>query len=237
MIELRLTMKSIKIVFVALMFGCQPTGNCDLKEILFPKLPTHGWIVPLEHLWEHSDSIQDVICVGNSDWLYLKISNYYLQYELADLRNNCEGQPPFCYPLRRRDRFEVLVNSQNAILVEGKIAMLTDIDSLFQVVYINPAQNKNFVTKPSSSAITLKWDVRASKDTVEMVIRELMLGYENSLASLYKTSTKQETCDSISSNYEKIKDDYPFNLQLHFGREFTLGGRVPPPPPPPPIKN
>jgi len=226
-------MKNFKLVILFVLLGCQTSENCNLTDILFPEPPPHGWVVPLENVWEHSDSIQDVICAGNSDWLYLKINNNYLHYELADLRNNCEGQPIYCGPLRSRDRFEVLVNSQNTILVEGRLAMLTDIDSLFQVTYLNPDQNKDFVTKPKSSAITLKWDVRASKDTVELVIRELMYGYENSIASLYKTSAKEEACDFISSNYEMIRDEYPFNLQLLFGSEFTLGGRVPPPPPAP----
>lgn len=231
-------MKTYIKVGVLLFIGACTTRNqnCDLLQVLFPEPPAHGWVVPIENIWEHSDSIQDLICAGNSDWLYLKISQNYLHYELADLRNNCPNQPPFCYPLRRRDRFEVLVNSENTILVEGEVATLTDIDSLFQVVYLNPDQNKNYVTKPKSSAITLKWDVRASKDTVELVIKELMIGYENSIASLYKTSSKQEACDSIISNFEKIKYDYPFNLQLYCGSEFTLGGRVPLPPPPPPLE-
>jgi hypothetical protein len=204
-----------------------------LKDILFPEPPPHGWVLPIEDLWEHSDSIQDKICEGNYDWLYLKENDNYIHYDLVDSRRICPDQPIYCGPLRKRDRFEVFVNSQNTILVEGKVAMLTDVDSLFQVIYLNPDQNKDFVTKPSSSAITLKWDERASKDTVELVIKELMYGYENSIASLYKTSTKQEAWDSISLNCEIIKDEYPFNLQLHFGRNFTLGGRVPPPPPPP----
>ena len=45
-------------------------------------------------------------------------------------------------------------------------------------------------------------------------------------------TTEAALCDSFWRYLNKIQNKYPFNLQLHFGREFTLGGRVPPPPPP-----
>lgn len=228
-------MRGIKILFLVLMLGCRPSETCDLKAIFFPKPLDSALILELDDVWMYSDAILDVLCETRLSSIYLKIDSTCLHFSSEEITNSCSGIVS-CGPIRRRDRFEVLVNSQNTILVEGEVATLTDIDSLFQVIYLNPDQNKNYVTKPKSSAITLKWDVRASKDTVELVIKELMIGYENSIASLYKTSSKQEACDSIISNFEKIKYDYPFNLQLYFGSEFTLGGRVPLPPPPPPLE-
>ena len=226
-------MKSIKTVFIALLFGCQPTENCDLKEILFPNPSEDALVFELDDIWVYSDSIKNVICEAGLSPLYLSIDSSYLHYTSEEITNSCLDIIS-CGPIRRRNRFEVLVNSKNELFVEGEAAPLTDIDSLFRVVYMNPNQNKDYITKPKSNAITLNWNVRASKDTLELVIKELMHGYESSITSLYNTGTKQAACDSISLNLEKIQYNYPFNLQLHFGREFIPGGRVPPPPPPAP---
>ena len=222
-----------KIIIFLLLLGCNPKSKCDLWKVLFPAPPEHGWVLPMRTIWVHSDSIQDVICAGDNGWLYLKVKERYIKYELTDLRNSCANQPPFCYPMKRRDKFEILVNSNNNILVESRLSSIPQIDSLFQLVYLNPNNSRGYITNPSNSAISLKWDIQASKDTVECIIYELMSSYQNSIKTIYDLKYGECFCDSILTNIKEVQDDYPFNLQLRFVRELTLGGRMPPPLPPP----
>jgi hypothetical protein len=209
--------------------------DCDLREVLFPKqIDSVHSLLSIEDIWEDSDSISSVLCEKGFFQLKVKVDSLYVLFQPEDLLNVCPGMPTYCGPLKQRDRVEVLVNSENTILFEGEVHRIEEIDSLFQEIYLNATKNSNYILRPKSSAITVKWDVSASQNVVKEVIKELAFAYGNCIARQYPNTTGAALCDSVSLHKEQLMNNFPFNLQLHFGRNLMLGGRIPPPPPPPP---
>jgi hypothetical protein len=227
----------VRIISVLLFLVSCSNGdrNCNPTQLLFPKPPdTSSLVFSIEDIWEDSDSISSVLCEKGFFQLKVKVDSLYVLFQPEDLLNVCPGMPTYCGPLKQRDRVEVLVNSENTILFEGEVHRIEEIDSLFQEIYLNATKNSNYILRPKSSAITVKWDVSASQNVVKEVIKELAFAYGNCIARQYPNTTGAALCDSVSLHKEQLMNNFPFNLQLHFGRNLMLGGRIPPPPPPPP---
>ncbi|PCJ64164.1 MAG: hypothetical protein COA58_14370 [Bacteroidetes bacterium] len=229
-------MKIISIIgLILFLVGCQQERECNLSEMLFAKPRNSNHIVDIENLWEYSDSMERVICKKGLNGLFLKVDNLYLSYSPVDLLNKCSSVT-YCGPLKKGDRIEVLLNRENVVLFEGEVVAMEDLDSLFQMIYMNLEQKSEYIMKPSKSVITLKWDIEASHQEVKAIIKKLVKGYTSSIRSLHSISNSATAiCDSVQINKERLAKEYPFRLSLHFGTHFTLGGRVPPPPPPPPF--
>jgi hypothetical protein len=200
--------------------------------LLFPKPPdTSSLVFSIEDIWEHTDSFQTLICNRQNTDISIKVDSHYLKFWAKDLAYTCSQISCFL-PMKKREVIEVLINSENTLLIEGKVHSFIEIDSLFQLMYLNPDRNQDYVTNPKHSAVSVKWDINASKPFVKEVIKELAFAYANCIARQYPNTTGAALCDSVSLHKEQLMKNFPFNLQLHFGRNLTLGGRIPPPPPP-----
>jgi len=226
-------MNSFKIVFFLLLFTCctEEKNPCNVEAALFA-YPTEpkSTIYEIEDIWVRSDSIANVLCKGNLSSQFLKIDSFYFRFTQWDLMPECS--PWDCVMrLRKRERIQVIVNSENTILFEGKATNIEKLDSLVMVYYLNEGKEDDRPTKFSYAEITVDWDKRASQDLVKNVIREMSFGYSNALQSLY--SKENSICDSISQNDRKLLRDFPYYLGIRFGKELRLNGRLPIPEPPP----
>ncbi len=228
----------LKIIYLVLAWSslasCNKKYQCDdLTQTLFLKpLDKSSAVFTLGEIWSESDSINNVIC-DNGMWsLYLRVDSLYFHFEPRDLVNTCQDFVACNMPIRRRNVVEVLINSRDDVLFEGERVLLKDLDSLFKVVYLNKTESKLYVDQPRNSAVSVKWDLLASPIVVSLALKELSTGYADVIAEKFPHTEGASLCDSIWLNQDRINKEFPFNLQLHFGREFTLGGRVPPPPPP-----
>lgn len=222
----------IILICICILTSCSKIEECDILKIRFPSPANSALILEFDDIWEYSDSIKDVICRAGLSSVYLDINDKHLQYSSSIIPSYC-SDIIICGPSKSRDRLEVLINRENTILIEGEIIDLESVDSMFTEVYMNPSNTVGYFETRKNTAIEVKWDVKADKTKVKEVIVKLLDGYSSVIKSIYLNTKRAALCDSISSNLQKIEREYPFNLLLHFGLEYTLGGNVPPPPPPP----
>ena len=227
-------MKSLtSLILVFLLFGCHQKEKCNLIQELFcSPADSKALVFTLEQVWEETDSIQNVMCASLGKPLFIKVDKIYLPFNSEYQDRNCTGIP-YCGTVRRRDRIEVLVNSNTQILFEGEIVKLQDLDSLFQLLHLKGGENSLWPSSPNKCWTQIRWDINSSQSFVNSAITELMSGYANTFVPVF-SNNGNNICDSLRAKKEYVFKRYPIRTILSSGH-FTLGGSVPPPPLPSPL--
>ncbi len=227
-------MKSLETLFLLfLLFGCQQKEKCNLTHEMFcSPADSNALVFTIQQVWEETDSFQNVMCASLGKPLFIKVDKIYLPFNSEYQDRNCTGIP-YCGPVRRKDRIDVLVNSNNQILFEGEIVKLQDLDSLFQLLYLNRGEDSLWPSSPNKCWLQIRWDINSSQSSVNAAITELMSGYANAIVPVI-SNNGNNICDSLRAKKDYVFKGYPIRTILSSGH-YTLGGSVPPPPLPPPL--
>ena len=122
-------------------------------------------------------------------------------------------EPPEELELKQRNVFQVLVNAQNQLLVENKLAKVEDLRDMAKEFIMNPSGNPELSEAPNAAIISLKNDRGTNYKTYIEVYNELKAAYnelwdEEAQATLGKSYSD----DLPKAQRDKIKAKIPFVL-------------------------
>lgn len=223
-------MRVFIIVLVFSIFACQKHNDCEMVETIFAKPNLDSTLIlDLNEIFRYSDSVSNKICNRKTNEVLVKVANFYLP-NYYDFENFPCGEPPACnMPFRRRNRLEVLLNSDNKLLFENEILELGNLDSSFVIAYLD--LNDTTQEHQKKHVINVKWDVESNIDSISKVLQELAIGYskviERQLADI-----EGEKCDFYLQNRHSLQHLYPFKLDCLFLPNLDWRHKIPPPPPP-----
>ena len=133
-------------------------------------------------------------------------------------------EPPEELELKQRNVFNVLVNAQNALLVEDKPTDVRELRELAKNFIMNPAGNPELSESPNAAIISLKNDRGTNYETYIEVYNELKAAYnelwdEEAMATI----GKHYSDDLPKADKDKIKKKIPFVISeaepTSFGEE------------------
>ena len=120
-------------------------------------------------------------------------------------------EPPEELELKQRNVFNVLVNAQNALLVENKPTDVADLREMAKDFIMNPTGNPELSERPDAAIISLKNDRGTNYETYLEVYNELKAAY-NELwdEEAMSTLNKHYSDDMSKAEKDKIKKKIPF---------------------------
>lgn len=133
-------------------------------------------------------------------------------------------EPPEELELKQRNVFSVLVNAQNQLLVENKIARVEDLRDMAKEFIMNPSANPELSEAPNAAIISLKNDRGTNYETYIEVYNELKAAYNELWDEEAMSSLGQHYSDDLpKAQRDKIKEKIPFVLSeaepTSFGEE------------------
>ena len=133
-------------------------------------------------------------------------------------------EPPEELELKQRNVFNVLVNAQNALLVEDKPSDVVDLREMAKDFIMNPTGNPELSESPNAAIISLKNDRGTNYETYIEVYNELKAAYselwdEEAMATI----GKHYSDDLPKAERDVIKKKIPFVISeaepTSFGEE------------------
>jgi len=137
-----------------------------------------------------------------------------------------DQQPP---PVKERNLFKILVNSQGQVLIEGEMASLNQIRESVVEQVTNYGQNPDLSENPEKSVISIKTDATTPYRVYVKSLDEVMMGFRqiyDGVASSGQTPTGERVLDRTYPSYQdyrsqletdeedKIRDAIPRNISI-----------------------
>lgn len=126
--------------------------------------------------------------------------------KLPPWEENLEQEPP---PIKARNVLEVLVNSNNQLLVEGDVIRINQLRDKTKKFITNEGLDPNMSVSPEKAVISLKNDRGTSYVTYISVQNELKAAYRE-VREEYSLSKFGRKFDDLSPDQQdEVKDKYP----------------------------
>jgi hypothetical protein len=119
----------------------------------------------------------------------------------------------------RHPEVKILLNKKGMLMIENEI---TSIDSVkFWLGENFPNDNKYDLKE-----ISINWDEKTPKDSIEKVFTMITDGYLQSYNKMSQKLFLKNVCELTIFQVDSLKDKLPIKINLELGKQF-----VPPPPP------
>ncbi|HHP7237184.1 ExbD/TolR family protein [Longibacter sp.] len=137
-----------------------------------------------------------------------------------------EQQPP---PVKERNLFKILVNSQGDVLIEGELASLNQIRDRVKEQVLNYGDNPDLSESPDKSVVSIKTDAQTPYRIYVQALDEVMMGYRDiydSVARSGQTQTGERVLEQTYPSYQeyrtglepeeedKIREAIPRNISI-----------------------
>lgn len=116
-----------------------------------------------------------------------------------------DQEPP---PVKERNLFNILVNAQGELLVEGEIANINQLRQRVKAHVTNFGEEPDLSVSPDDAVISIKTDAQTPYDTYIQVLDEVWMAYReiwNQIARTGQTPQGDQVLDQTYDSYEAYR--------------------------------
>ncbi|PEN12881.1 biopolymer transporter ExbD [Longibacter salinarum] len=114
-----------------------------------------------------------------------------------------EQQPP---PVKERNLFKILVNSQGDVLIEGELASLDAIRDRVKEQVLNYGSNPDLSENPSKSVISIKTDAETPYRIYVKALDEVMMGFREIYDSVARSGNAPSGDQVLQQTYSSYQE-------------------------------
>lgn len=132
-----------------------------------------------------------------------------------------EQTPP---PVKERNLFKILVNSEGRVLIEGEAASLDQIRDRVKEQVLNYGANPDLSENPEKSVISIKTDAATPYRIYVRALDEVMMGFRDIYDSIARSGQTQQGEQVLSRTYPSYQ---AYRTGLEAGEDDAIRNAIP----------
>jgi biopolymer transport protein ExbD len=109
-------------------------------------------------------------------------------------------------PMKKRNVFNILVNSQNQLLVEEESSKISDLNTQIKEFIANPSKNDNLSESPEKAVVSIKTDRGTTYEIYVAVLDEVKRAYHE-LRAVYLNISVEDYLKMANANPETLSKE------------------------------